>query len=351
MNIKKVSDETVVDIYRSTHSIWKTAQRVSLCGQSVSERLKRLGIECKGNSIPAPMLIHVCPTCKKEFHPDGNRKRLRYCSRECGYRGRPKREQGIYTCLDCGKELPTEKRKNKYCSKECRRANWWLPKRCPICFGEFETRRSRIKKYCSLQCRNKAITLRQMGVNSHFWQGGKTDPIFKVRGHPLYDEWRKKVFERDQYTCQICLEVGGKLTAHHIAFFASNPRLRFRLHNGITLCWPCHTNFHHCFGNGRLVTKESQLSNQAKRFFDTEPGVVMFKSHGNVFTGSGRPDWTGTVLGRYVAIELKTYDNFLTPVQKFFLEKLKKAGAVVFVCHSLDEVKTAIVLIKESVVI
>lgn len=59
-----------------------------------------------------------------------------------------------------------------------------------------------------------------------------------------YIEWRHKVFERDQYTCMICGQVGGRLNAHHIKPYAYYPELRYRTNNGVTLCESCHRKVH-----------------------------------------------------------------------------------------------------------
>lgn len=59
-----------------------------------------------------------------------------------------------------------------------------------------------------------------------------------------YKDWRKSVFERDDYTCMICGKVGGELNAHHIKPYAKYEELRFDLDNGITLCKECHKKVH-----------------------------------------------------------------------------------------------------------
>jgi len=56
----------------------------------------------------------------------------------------------------------------------------------------------------------------------------------------VYKRWRTLVFERDNYTCQNCNQVGGYLTAHHIKSWAKNPELRYSVINGLTLCEECH---------------------------------------------------------------------------------------------------------------
>lgn len=53
-------------------------------------------------------------------------------------------------------------------------------------------------------------------------------------------DWRTAVFERDNYTCQMCGERGGRLQAHHIKPYKEHPELRHDLSNGQTLCVECH---------------------------------------------------------------------------------------------------------------
>lgn len=55
-----------------------------------------------------------------------------------------------------------------------------------------------------------------------------------------YKDWRKLVFERDNYTCQNCKERGCYLEPHHIKGWAKYKLLRYELSNGISLCYECH---------------------------------------------------------------------------------------------------------------
>lgn len=52
--------------------------------------------------------------------------------------------------------------------------------------------------------------------------------------------WRKAVFNRDDYTCQMCGVRGTYLEADHIKPWAYFPHLRHELSNGRTLCRKCH---------------------------------------------------------------------------------------------------------------
>jgi hypothetical protein len=59
-----------------------------------------------------------------------------------------------------------------------------------------------------------------------------------------YAAWRRKVFERDDFTCQECGQRGGTLNAHHIKSFSKFKNLRYVLSNGLTLCEQCHKRKH-----------------------------------------------------------------------------------------------------------
>ena len=70
--------------------------------------------------------------------------------------------------------------------------------------------------------------------------GTKSSENEKARKTKQYRDWRKSVFERDDYTCRECNVRGGKLNADHIEPFAYFPELRYEITNGRTLCYDCH---------------------------------------------------------------------------------------------------------------
>lgn len=62
--------------------------------------------------------------------------------------------------------------------------------------------------------------------------------------------WRRKVYERDDWTCQICHVRGGDIVAHHKNSWNAYPDERFNVDNGVVLCEKCHTDFHKSYGYG-----------------------------------------------------------------------------------------------------
>lgn len=92
----------------------------------------------------------------------------------------------------------------------------------------------------SEETRRKMSERARKGPDSNFWKGGKTDEAKTIRQSSECRLWRKAIFERDDYTCQICGQRGGKLHPDHIKRFSHFPELRFELSNGRTLCEPCH---------------------------------------------------------------------------------------------------------------
>lgn len=68
-----------------------------------------------------------------------------------------------------------------------------------------------------------------------------------------YKLWRASVFERDNYTCQICNSRGVRLNAHHIKSYAHHRDLRYVISNGVTLCESCHKLVHRIKRGGGTI--------------------------------------------------------------------------------------------------
>lgn len=79
------------------------------------------------------------------------------------------------------------------------------------------------------------------GKDHYNYKHGKSRRNLNDRRKIEYQDWRKAVFERDNYTCQKCGDNrGGNLRAHHTKPFAEYPKLRFDVSNGMTFCHTCH---------------------------------------------------------------------------------------------------------------
>jgi 5-methylcytosine-specific restriction endonuclease McrA len=73
------------------------------------------------------------------------------------------------------------------------------------------------------------------------WNGGAVrHERHTAMGRVEYINWRRAVYERDDFTCQDCEARGGRLHAHHLQPWAEFPALRYEIDNGVTLCVDCH---------------------------------------------------------------------------------------------------------------
>ena len=72
------------------------------------------------------------------------------------------------------------------------------------------------------------------------WKGGITPENRKYYGSKEHSDWRLKIFDRDNHTCQICGKRGGDLHPHHIFKKSEYKQFRSQLWNGTTLCVGCH---------------------------------------------------------------------------------------------------------------
>lgn len=90
--------------------------------------------------------------------------------------------------------------------------------------------------YCSEKCKEDCPVHRQ----SLYLKGDK--PYKNNR--PLQAQWSKMVKERDNYTCQKCGNVKGRLIAHHVRPVVDDPVESADIDNGITLCEVCDKLIH-----------------------------------------------------------------------------------------------------------
>lgn len=200
-----------------------------------------------------------CALCGAEYRSYD--KRRQYCSQSCAARANmtteraaamntkrqpsprkaPEERTRRSSCASCGMVVLAQE-KRKYCPecKAIKRAEQ-IARLTKVCCWCGDTFLSRSRVTCSAQCFTLHLQGRQRGESSHLWKGGKTSAAMAIRNSREYGVWRSAVFERDNFTCQLCDVRGSKLTAHHIHRFATHPNLALEVWNGITLCWPCHS--------------------------------------------------------------------------------------------------------------
>jgi len=104
-------------------------------------------------------------------------------------------------------------------------------------------------KILSQEHKNK---IRESMLGKNVKEGSHTE-AYRMRRWSAYNDWRVKVFKRDNYTCQSCGFPGneGYITAHHIKSVSKYPELIFVVDNGITLCELCHSQTDNYKGRGK----------------------------------------------------------------------------------------------------
>lgn len=243
----------------------------AVCNKVFTSRKKNqlyCSSKCSGTSKENKLLVN-CTYCEKELYrteweinknTNGN-----FCNRDCQINWKKTKEKNnkkirIVKCIceRCGIEYETtefkrDRQKYKYCSDKCRYPK--LTFYCGTCGNEITSSPSRFKGrehyYCSVECERKDRKERFGRENNPSWNPNLTDEEREdKRKYPEYNEWRKEVFKRDNYTCKSCNTVGGKLNAHHINDYVNFPEQRLDLNNGITLCNICHKSFHKEYGFG-----------------------------------------------------------------------------------------------------
>ena len=101
----------------------------------------------------------------------------------------------------------------------------------------------------------RAISVRTTGKFNHFWKGGRSTLVQRLKVTTKYREWRKAIFERDDYRCTNCKRRGNlHLHPDHIkpkALILQERNIRtieqaiacdelWDTANGRTLCVDCH---------------------------------------------------------------------------------------------------------------
>ena len=209
----------------------------------------------------------ICIICNNEFETISNKSR--YCNKckpQC------QRKRKIVNCSICGKEKEVtlsryKMHKDFYCSDKCKNKGYSLKysginsmrynkqkTNCDFCGKEIIRNKYELdnysKHFCSNKCRYKAYPKMFSGKNNPNYNPSKNnlDRILN-RNIDGYQDFIRKTYERDDFTCKCCGDnKGGNLNAHHIFNYMEYPELRLSLENSITLCSKCHKLFHDTYG-------------------------------------------------------------------------------------------------------
>lgn len=154
-------------------------------------------------------------------------------------------------CKDCQKTWLKRRDSIKFWQGRCRSCN---EKNRAAQELEMRSKRARLQvvRQGGIPNARKFDRVNNSGENHPKWKGGITSENQKARGSQAYIDWRLAVFIRDEFTCIVCGQVGGKLHAHHIKAWADFPDLRFEISNGVTACKKCHEAILH---NGNFNSK------------------------------------------------------------------------------------------------
>lgn len=87
------------------------------------------------------------------------------------------------------------------------------------------------------------------GENNTNYRHDLTEEDRNARNSPEYRLWKFKVYNRDEFCCQVC-GCKRKIHAHHMDGWNISKEEWYDIQNGITLCDQCHIKFHNIYGKG-----------------------------------------------------------------------------------------------------
>lgn len=119
--------------------------------------------------------------------------------------------------------------------------------RCELCGREYISNGRTIGKGSGM-----CLNCSKKGERNPAWDDTITDEERQKRRKwecsNEIQEWRKSVFERENYTCEKCGKRGVRLNAHHKNGYKWCVNERTNVDNGACLCKECHKKFHSKYG-------------------------------------------------------------------------------------------------------
>ncbi len=245
---RKATDEQLTEAYNELGSVWRVGKRLGMCGQSVHERLVKMGINKHINVFTPEEDARLL----RDYSRYSEEERLAELASELGRakttivkraqqlgltnRGRGRRHLKLGKWKYMGEE---EARPlfDRFCASGLGPKQFCEDRGLDDLSFYYTMKRLFPDEYAAAirQCW-KRTGERYSGSRNHRWRGGLT----RRQSHA---GWAKAVKERDGFTCQYCGSQ-ERLCAHHVISWKYHVELRTSVENGITLCRPCHHAIH-----------------------------------------------------------------------------------------------------------
>lgn len=182
----KASNEQLLESYVRLGSVWKVASEFGMCGQSVWERLKRLGIEDKDRWTNEQLRILI--DAYKDFDKPIN---IDLIAQSIGKLksnvSRKARGLGLTNrCRTKSAEIKAEigERTKRYINENGHPRESREPRTCPICGRFYFVRKLSKQKYCSPRCRFMKPVPEERFTNR---KGGKRKDIGNIYFRSSYE--------------------------------------------------------------------------------------------------------------------------------------------------------------------
>ncbi len=195
----------------------------------------------------------ICVFCQEEFLVlpcELGRGRGKYCNRDCYYLSK----QGQQVVPN-GTEPWNKGQENVYTEEALGKMSQSQKERFRTTTHPLKGRR------LSFESRKK-MSMAKLGLSADSqWDGFITPENMRQRMRFKHTV-QKIVFERDDYTCQLCDQRGGKLQVDHIQSWKDYVDLRFDIDNCRTLCMACHYQITYGRAMPEHITNWGHYTNQ-----------------------------------------------------------------------------------------
>ena len=217
-----------------------------------------------------------CPICLNNFITNNSQQKTCW-NRSCVWKWThivQKLSYNKWICKRCWKEYIkcstrrycNECYSNRICPICWLKIHWWRYETCSKKCAVILTQRLHWDKYKEFA---KVMHTPEAKAKASIWKKGRPNPKNRWpkynrrwENHPLRRWWTtlrtrrwiqyspeyknliKDIYERDNYTCQICWKIWWTLNVHHIRTRDCYPELRMDKNNLVTLCECCHKKVH-----------------------------------------------------------------------------------------------------------